>query len=485
MNKQISMILAFLLVLSVAVGFGGCASAEDVSAADNVSTDTVSGESSDVKVSDPYEDDIGKYDFGGEKFRILTNENTSVHYNLDIREETGDILNDEIYRRNRSIEERFNLIIDETVKLNDDIRIYLMTGETEYSIVNTRCVYAFEYAVEGLLTPIYDIAAVNLDKAYWDKNATESISFGGQNFFAIGNYNLTIYDFIHIMCFNKELADNNGIDNLYELVNNGEWTYDKYRDVAKKLIIDVNGDGVMDTNDSYGYLSSAKQVLPNFWISAGQRSIYKNSDDIPEFKMGNDEKFFSVVEKIFNIHYDDGIWMKTASNSNFPQECQTAFQNGLALFLDCTFFRVNQLRAMETDFGIIPYPKWDEAQEKYYSRVEQGEFTCIPKANSDFEMVGIMLEALACESAKTVIPAYYELSLQGKVTRDNESVEMLDLIFDSRVLDWGDTIFCVEVRDGMLRDMFRLNDRDLASKTASMEELVNARITAAVDSLMK
>jgi len=481
MKKRISAILLITAMLSSSTLFTGCASDEP----EETQADKITETTPVTETPSPNEDELGEITFDGEIFSMLTPENLAVHYCMDYQELTSDSLNDEIFYRNRAIENRFNLTIEETITTQDDVRTYLSTGETEHNIVSTRCVYAFEYAVSGLLVPVSDLEAINLDKTYWDKELTESISFGGQNFFAIGKYNLTIYDFISVLCFNKDLANDAGIENLYDLVNEGKWTFDKYNEVAKKTVDDVNGDGKMNINDSWGYVSGYKQVLPNFWISAGVRSVYKNEDDIPEFRMATDEKFFDVYEKILTMHYDNGLWMKSSTRENVPAECLKVFQENRSLFFDSTFFYIEQLRDMDTDFGIIPYPKWDENQEQYYNRVGQGEFTCIPKANRNFDVTGVVLESLACESAKNVIPEYYERCLQGKVTRDAESAEMLDLIFDTRVLDWGDTIFCVEVRDGLLRDMFLKNDRDLMSTAVSMEKVVNARITEAVESLLQ
>ena len=140
---------------------------------------------------------------------------------------------------------------------------------------------------------------------------------------------------------------------------------------------------------------------------------------------------------------------------------------------------------METDFGIIPYPKYDDAQDRYYSRIEACELFCVPVTNKNHEFAGVVLEALAAESAKSVIPSYYDVALQGKVTRDEESSEMLDLIFNTRVFDWGDTIWCAQIRDGIFDDMMKANDRDLASKTAELDNLVADKIKTTVEMFEK
>ena len=131
---------------------------------------------------------------------------------------------------------------------------------------------------------------------------------------------------------------------------------------------------------------------------------------------------------------------------------------------------------METDFGILPYPMWDESQDGYISRIEGCVVPLIPLTNTDLDSTGAILEALASASPDTSVAAYYDIALTGKVTRDEDSVEMLDIIYSRRIYDYGDTIMTSELRDGVLRDAFAANNRDLASILATVEPKVMARL---------
>lgn len=61
----------------------------------------------------------------------------------------------------------------------------------------------------------------------------------------------------------------------------------------------------------------------------------------------------------------------------------------------------------------------------------------VPMSAADLDMVGVITEALCAESYKTVVPAYYDVALKVKMTRDEESVEMLDLVTSSCMFDFG------------------------------------------------
>jgi hypothetical protein len=267
------------------------------------------------------------------------------------------------------------------------------------------------------------------------------------------------------------MIQNFGLEDPYKLVNEQKWTFDKMEEMMKTVIADLNGDGIMDKNDRYGYLAHPKEVLPNFWIAAGAFSVGKDSNDIPYLAMGN-EKFMNAFEKTFSILWDSGAYYLGQGGPDIPQYAVEMFSNDQSLFMDTTFFVIERMRGTETDFGIIPYPKYDEAQKDYVSRIEYYYTIQVPITNPDPERAGVMLEALNSESSKTIIPAYYEVALKTKYARDEESSQMLDLILSTLVVDIGDTTLCDKIRDAFMANMFEKNNRNLASKIESTEKII-------------
>ena len=105
----------------------------------------------------------------------------------------------------------------------------------------------------------------------------------------------------------------------------------------------------------------------------------------------------------------------------------------------------------------------------YYTRLGGGDlfFTGKTATKEDLERTSVILEAMACESLKSVVPAYYELMLKTKFARDEESEEMIDYIVSQRVFDWVDVIWVSEIRDGPLNDMFVRKNNTLVSLNES------------------
>ena len=110
---------------------------------------------------------------------------------------------------------------------------------------------------------------------------------------------------------------------------------------------------------------------------------------------------------------------------------------------------------MEADFGIIPYPKLDEAQKQYVSRVEYYFPTIVPINSDSLGITGVMLEALQSESAKTVRPAYYDIALKTKYTRDDESAQISTLFSPRGSSTWATPRFATKSETALWRRCFR------------------------------
>lgn len=132
---------------------------------------------------------------------------------------------------------------------------------------------------------------------------------------------------------------------------------------------------------------------------------------------------------------------------------------------------------MKDDFGVLPYPKWDDNQDTYYSRVEGGAQVCIvPITNDKTDIAGAVIESMCSYSYNNVIPAYYEITIKNKYTRDDDSAEMFDLIIENRTYDLGDTFWCELIRDGIFSSMFINDDRTLASTMESKRVPIETEI---------
>lgn len=118
------------------------------------------------------------------------------------------------------------------------------------------------------------------------------------------------------------------------------------------------------------------------------------------------------------------------------------FQDNRALFYNNQMLVALNLRNMEADFGIVPPPKLDEAQAEYLSPVNDwwSTLVVVPKTNTQPEMTGQAIEAMGFYGQQIVRPAFIDTTVKSKALRDEDSSEMMELIFKNRVYDAA-TIF--------------------------------------------
>ncbi|MCL1793483.1 MAG: ABC transporter substrate-binding protein [Oscillospiraceae bacterium] len=471
MKKNFTMATFFILSLFVTniILYSCQAAVEKNSANQNEESGEIPGEReiADEANDKSMLDDLGEYDFGGHEFKIFNRISDGwANCRLDFEELTGEVYQDAVNIRNRNLEDRFNIkiVMAEWVysgqnELNK-IKNMILSGDNEYDLYTCRGAESFGFAQQGLINGINELTNIDFSKTYWDDFLTNQLTILNRKYFAVGAFCTTFFDYAYVLVFNKQLLQNYGLENPFEVVKNGKWTYDKFAEMCKSGTIDLNGDGKMDANDAWGYCARSNDVLPGLWIAGGAKAAEKDGDDVPQNTMGT-EKFLDVVDKIFQITHGNDIY--------YNSDKQDMFCSDKVLFNDVDLFMLKNLRAMETDFGILPYPKFDEKQEAYYTRLGGGDlfFTGITSTKEDLERTSAILEAMACDSLKTVVPAYYDIMLKTKLARDEESEEMIDYIIDQRVFDWVDVIWVSEIRDGPLNDMFVKKSNTLVSLNES------------------
>lgn len=421
-------------------------------------------------------DDLSDYNFEEYEFKIFARQPGDwFHAYYDFEELPSEEIDAAIYMRNRNLEDRFNISIN-FVNGTDSTKAKnaLNAGLNEYDMMQVRCAEAFDYAVQGLIRSANDLKYVDTSKAYWDEPLNKQLEVAHKRYFLVGAFNLSSYDYTHVLLFNKKLISDYSLENPYELVKSGQWTYDAFDRMAKGITNDINGDSIFDINDSYGFLSPVRQVLPNFWISAGQTTVAMDSEGKPYSRISN-EGFINAFNRTFEITRDNNAWYNSEINeAGVHPTFISMFQGDRALFMANTFRYLGELRNMESDFGILPYPKLNGTQENYYTRLEGCELFVIGQAASDedVERTSVILEAMASESYKSVIPLYYEKALKTKIARDDESAEIIDMLFENRVFDFGDTNWSIDIRDGVFQGMFKNDNRNIVSKAESMDNVI-------------
>lgn len=482
MKKVISLLLlcAMLAPSIVACSESGVNDDETKNTPTETNGSVADGSVVDVDASadtvEKIDDGLPEVKYNGADYNIFSRTNTT-HYQFLVEELNAEPLNDAIYYRNSMIEERFDVNLTEQVYSTEGDPTTLVTaGDQTYSLMNVRCTQANNMAQRNYCIDIDTLEHIKLDMPYWDADLTHSIAFGDRNYVAIGSANLVVIDYLNVLLFNKELLKNNGLEDPYTLVREGKWTFDKFGEMAGQVTNDANGDGVYDASDTWGLLGSSKYTHCSFIQAGGGLYVQKDENNYPVVKISKDEHFVDVFTKIFAICNDNNAWYLTNDESNEGTTYHNMFRNNQGLFLGTIFYWIDTMRDMESEFGILPFPKWDENQAEYISRVSMFDTSVVPTSTPDVERSSIILEAITCESFNSVLPIYKDIALKGKYARDEESADMVDLIFDTALLDLGDSYFCGDIRDGFITKMFYNDTRDIVSEARRREKVLNKTI---------
>ncbi|MBO5273288.1 MAG: extracellular solute-binding protein [Clostridia bacterium] len=376
--------------------------------------------------------------YGGYEFKMshwMFGEGYVMTFDLDSEGENGDLINDTVYKRNSKIEEQYEVIVtgiyQELGELDTAYRNAVNAGDNTYDVIFVRSHEAGSYAASGYYLDLNRLEAIDWSMPWWDQQSVAELSLGDRLFMVQGDVTLMDKSATACMYFNRKLQSDWNVENFYQLVLEDKWTWDKMIDISKSVHEDVDGNSEWDESDIWG-LGAGDDITYMLLHAGGGRYASKDSDDLPIVEFGS-ERTLTVAQRTLDILYDDSYFYH-GGNSDM-------FQKGNLLLLMDLIKKSMEMREFE-DYGIIPLPKFDEAQENYGATVSihHSPVLTVPKTAPEeaYERTGVLLEALAAESCYTVIDVYYDTVLKVKGTRDEQSAAMLDIIFDNRVYDLGE-----------------------------------------------
>ncbi len=438
-KKSITLLLLTAMLTSMFASCGGTATettadtAADTTAVEaetTVDTDSLEGR----KLVD---DGLGDRDFGGEDYRMIYQERYGEYQYVE--ELTGDSLDDAIYNRNMNVEDRFNAKIVHNMgaeeQLAMDIKNSVLSGNDEYDLYMGHTIYTGKYAVQGIFRDMRELE-IDFSKPWYPQYGVQNLTLNGKMFLAASDICLSLASNTYCYYFNKDLVIDNGLEDPYTVVNDGRWTIDYMLENLATIYQDLDGDGIYGDTDLYGVAGEKTNSTVAYMYSF--EIDIMNISDAGEVSVtyGSDERSVNGVEKLKTLLYGSEGSFNVASSKLTPIDLFTT-QN--AIFVTGTLSdSVSTYRdECDFDYGIIPYPKYEESQANYYT-VAGGSVSssAIPMTVQREEIASVMFAALSAETWKTVIPQYYDVVLKYKGARDEASIAMIDTILEGRNLSY-------------------------------------------------
>ena len=393
--------------------------------------------------------------FNDAEFTILVSGHeiiTNNAFNDFAFEETNpDELDAQIKKRNLQVEKLLGVKIKtvedfksapEAKKL---IEMNHMSGDNLYDAVLPIAYDVSKLAYDNKLSDLNTLSQyLDLSHSWWDQKANEDLELNNIMFYTTGNFAVWANEVTSCVAFNKTLAndwlseDGTGASNIYTLASEGKWTYDELIKAAKICHSD-DGSTTPSIGDTFG-LITWDDAIYSVVNSIGTRCCTINDQGKIELTLYNESTSKIIKDYIELCKISDTV----VNFSNTPlgddeDVILKTFGDNKALFLMIMFKNLAKFRDLDVKFGIIPYPKFDAEQDRYYSTIAPWHvnYLAVPAKIANADMSGAVLEALCYYSTDTVREAYYDKTLNGKIVQDEESAPMLDIIFSSRIFDVG------------------------------------------------
>lgn len=332
----------------------------------------------------------------------------------------------------RAVEEKYNAIILQNVT---DAASMLTAAKEAY---NSDMYYADLISIpqsqlgafhaEGILANMNSLPFTDYTAEYYDQSINGSARLGGIQFAVSGAANLNP-DYLSCIYFNRTLADQCGLEDVYTLVKEGKWTWDKLGELAltaKSANSSVTGLGAFAQTAALVDLAASSQDI--VYVSGTESSA-----PIVDF-LGNAqaERAKKAVDTMYRLLFTDGTYSKTAGN-----DTRALFSSGTLLFTADTLDYMTQISSGSVEWGILPMPKQDEAQNSYISPLSaDAPIFCALANTPSYETSGLLLEALNAAAHDYIADVYMNDRIDYHL-RDTQSVYMLEYIIDGAASDFA------------------------------------------------
>lgn len=448
LSKLLCLLLAAIMLTSV---LAACSADEEVG--EGKKHNDVVGTEEDPK--------LPAVDYGDYAFTFITEEGAAYNTGYLIYDgEEANVLDDAIYTRNSIIEDKYNITINQ-FKVPDiitTVRTQVMGGACEFDVILASCSDLAVMAQENLLKNLLEIETFNWDKSYWDSNSKEQLMIGNKLFFT--NCALNIHTIGFCVFFNKQLIEDYQLTSPYEYMANNQWTIDNWSKLVTSISRDVNQDGNMTEVDMYGTLMEHHNPRM-FLYASGFRATTNDETGYPQVTLLKDgDKVVNLYEKLKQVFTNEECsYCMTCSDVQFDSALyphkysylRQLFTQDLYLFHYTSEGAMASFAEMESEFGVVPFPKYDEFQDGYKTIYPyNNNLLAIPNVSENLERTAIILEDMNYVSSFTVVPAWFDTLLTRRYARDNESEESLHILRNNCVYDIGLYYNFGDLRSGVL-----------------------------------
>ena len=497
--RLVCMVIAALMLLCT---FVACADSGDEKPNDGAETTPAAGSSdnpsgdngdqtaettpSDVDENGLKKDEISEeLKFPGATITMLTWADVE-HEEFQVEEQTGDNIADGIFFRNLTVEERLGITLnfvstngnaDNVGKWTNYVQTSIQAGGGEFDVTAGYSLSQASAASKGLLYNLLDEGCehINFDMPWWPNSLIDEATINDKLYFASGDISANALYMMYVVFVNTKILNDMGLESVYTLVDNNQWTYDKFIEMCSNVYVDQDGSGDKSEGDRFGYMSSGIHVDPWFY---GSGALIVDKDNEGNLKFSDtfaSERTISALEKVNNLLWNTSDALYTSNVKH-----QNEFNNGNLLFAsDRCRIAITKFLSDDLEYSVVPFPKYDADQTKFVT-VMGNPFTLyglpIDSKEDELAMLSAFLEVYASESYRQVTPQLFEVSLKVKYTQDNDASRMYDIIRESLCFDLGRIFSDALIGQGAWRNAVKGNMNNWASSAKQYKNVMNKKL---------
>ena len=443
-------LIAMLLILSfmltaIACGSGKKEEETTVNTESTAASDATTTEATTAQTENPYDEngylksDLPEdLNFGGATITILYWDDVE---NPEFESDgiTGDIVNDAIYTRNITVEEKlgvkFNFVhtkgnVSNISKFKNFVGTAYTAGETDYDLIAAYSRTTAACAQAGYCLDLLELDYLNFENPWWPTNLLEVTGIGDSMYFASGDASVNVLHMMYCTMYNKNLIEQYKLQDPVELVRNNKWTLETMQTLCKDLYQDLDNNNTESDADFYG-LTLGSWHIDSIYTGSGLKLVEKGEGD-QLMVISND--FFS--EKTIDLCDFLGKWL--ATTDVYDTTDPVAFLAGNCVFDINNCSIAIEMQDVSWSYGVLPVPKYDEAQEDFITCVGN-PFTlyAVYGNTKDANRAAAVLECWASEAYRTTTPAQFETTMKLKYSESEVEAEMYDIILSTVVFDIG------------------------------------------------
>lgn len=359
----------------------------------------------------------------------------------------SDVVRSAIVARNGMIKSRLGVDIltmpvqggNWNANLNQKIRNEIAGNVFTFDMIANFAYYGSALAQEGYYYDLSKLSHLHTDQIWWNQDYLEQSVIGDRMYMVVNDACLLALRYTFVTFFNKNLLAAWVPDlNIYEAVENNEWTIDYF----DRLLRDI-GDGTEEGVRGM-ITSTSSQNIDAFFAGLGLRACTISEETgLPELSLNNDLTI-ACFEQVRNIFFENpGVTVNGIGTTDYI-DARNLFAENRSVFstgqLDNGGYFLETMS--NAKFGILPMPKTDESVPYSTTPQDAYDFLAMPSGSMNTEkeraeMIGAVMEYMAYASYLTTKPSYFESITRLRYADAPDDAKMFDLIAQNIYYDFG------------------------------------------------